>query len=183
MSDAKIAALAERLRLLHKENVASIPGGEHGSVYTEAAAALEALQKERDELREICAAAAADYRYVVERLHNAGLDGTFPKSIADMLDTASLMERAVKGESVWPEFQTEFTKAMQENRALQSRLKEAEEALRVFAECAKELEGSEDVPRAPDGEWAKFRLLTDDYRKAAAVHARLSTATRDEESK
>lgn len=39
-------------------------------------------------------------------------------------------------------------------------------ALKPFAECAKELDGCADLPRAPDGEWAKFRLLTDDYRRA-----------------
>ncbi len=45
------------------------------------------------------------------------------------------------------------------------------EALAPFAACADELDGSEDVPRAPDGEWAKFRLLTDDYRRARAALA------------
>lgn len=39
-------------------------------------------------------------------------------------------------------------------------------ALKPFADCAAELDGNEDVPRAPEGEWAKFRLLTDDYRRA-----------------
>lgn len=58
--------------------------------------------------------------------------------------------------------------------ALTADLQHAREALAPFAECAKELEGSEDVPRAPEGEWAKFRLLTDDYRLAAAALARIS---------
>ena len=49
------------------------------------------------------------------------------------------------------------------------RVARLEEALRPFAACADELDGSEDVPRAPDGEWAKFRLLTDDYRRARAA--------------
>jgi len=50
-------------------------------------------------------------------------------------------------------------------------------ALEPFAACARELEGwpEEGIPRAPDGEWAKFRLLTDDYRRAAAA---LSTEDR-----
>ena len=43
------------------------------------------------------------------------------------------------------------------------------EALEPFAKCADELDATEDTPRAPDGEWAKFRLLTDDYRRARAA--------------
>lgn len=42
-------------------------------------------------------------------------------------------------------------------------------ALKPFADCADELDGSEYVAREPDGEWAKFRLLTDDYRAARAA--------------
>lgn len=49
-------------------------------------------------------------------------------------------------------------------------------ALAPFAACADELDGNEDVPRAPDGEWAKFRLLTDDYRLARQA---LSTPSPD----
>jgi hypothetical protein len=49
-------------------------------------------------------------------------------------------------------------------------------ALKPFADCAAELDGSDDVPRAPDGEWAKFRLLTDDYRRARDTVAMIATA-------
>lgn len=50
------------------------------------------------------------------------------------------------------------------------------DALKPFADCAAELDGSEDVPRAPEGEWAKFRLLTDDYRRARDVVAMVDAA-------
>ena len=63
---------------------------------------------------------------------------------------------------------------------------ELRDALKPFADCAAQLEGSEDVPRAPDGEWAKFRLLTDDYRRAArAMGPTKATASEntDRESK
>jgi len=43
------------------------------------------------------------------------------------------------------------------------------EALEPFAKCADELDGSEDVTPTPDDEWAKFRLLASDYRKARAA--------------
>ena len=47
-----------------------------------------------------------------------------------------------------------------------AKLREMAAALEPFANCADELDATEDTPRAPDGEWAKFRLLTDDYRAA-----------------
>lgn len=50
------------------------------------------------------------------------------------------------------------------------------DALKPFADCAEELDGSEYTPRAPDGEWAKFRLLTDDYRRAREVVAMIDAA-------
>ena len=52
---------------------------------------------------------------------------------------------------------------------------ELAKALAPFAKCANELDGDKDVPRAPDGEWAKFRLLTDDYRRARAALAKYRT--------
>jgi len=50
--------------------------------------------------------------------------------------------------------------------ALEAENRKLREAIKPFADCADELDGSEWTPRAPDGEWAKFRLLTDDYRAA-----------------
>lgn len=53
--------------------------------------------------------------------------------------------------------------------ALEAENRKLREAIKPFADCAAELDGSEWTPRAPDGEWAKFRLLTDDYRAARAA--------------
>lgn len=53
--------------------------------------------------------------------------------------------------------------------ALEAENRKIREAIKPFADCADELDGSEWTPRAPDGEWAKFRLLTDDYRAARAA--------------
>lgn len=54
-------------------------------------------------------------------------------------------------------------------RALQAEVERLRGALKVFADCADELDGNADIPPAPDGEWAKFRLLTDDYRRARSA--------------
>lgn len=61
-------------------------------------------------------------------------------------------------------------------------LAEALEALGPFADCANELDGSVDVPRAPNGEWAKFRLLTDDYRRARTAADKIRAALTQEKS-
>lgn len=44
-------------------------------------------------------------------------------------------------------------------------------AIAVFAECADELDGSpqDGIQPTPDDEWAKFRLLASDYRRARAA--------------
>lgn len=48
------------------------------------------------------------------------------------------------------------------------------EALRVFANCAHELDGrpEDGADRPDDDEWAKFRLTVGDYRKARAAIAK-----------
>lgn len=40
------------------------------------------------------------------------------------------------------------------------------DALKVFADCAEQFDGCQDVRRYPDEEWAKVRLLVSDFRKA-----------------
>jgi hypothetical protein len=48
---------------------------------------------------------------------------------------------------------------------------ESEKALKVFAECADELDYETEATgrEYPDDEWAKFRLLVSDYRLARAA--------------
>ncbi|PTL88833.1 hypothetical protein C6W88_15745 [Halomonas litopenaei] len=46
------------------------------------------------------------------------------------------------------------------------------EALEVFGRLADQLDGDNEVQRTPDDEWAKFRLLASDYRKARAALAK-----------
>ena len=51
---------------------------------------------------------------------------------------------------------------------------ETVEALRVFANCADELDREKEATgrEFPDDEWAKFRLIVSDYRKARAALAK-----------
>lgn len=58
-------------------------------------------------------------------------------------------------------------------------LHEAMTALQPFAGCAEELDATQDTPRAPDEEWAKFRLLTDDYRRARAAFQNIERYRKD----
>lgn len=53
--------------------------------------------------------------------------------------------------------------------ALQAENARLREALEPFAKCADDLDGDQDVARVPDNEWAKFRLLASDYRRARAA--------------
>jgi hypothetical protein len=52
----------------------------------------------------------------------------------------------------------------------ESSTSEVERALMVFAACARDLNEAS----VPDGEWAKFRLLASDYRRAHALYVRLT---------
>jgi len=51
------------------------------------------------------------------------------------------------------------------------------EALEVFAACADELDATRETEMTPDDEWAKFRLLASDYRKARAAIAKAKGET------
>ena len=65
------------------------------------------------------------------------------------------------GENTYREAQ-EIQKLREENERLKV-------AIKPFADCADELDGNEYRPAPPDEEWAKFRLVVSDYRKARAA--------------
>ncbi|MEQ5857268.1 hypothetical protein NFI08_16465 [Halomonas sp. EF61] len=58
------------------------------------------------------------------------------------------------------------------NASLIAAAPELYEALEVFGRLADQLDGDDEVERTPDDEWAKFRLLASDYRKARAALAK-----------
>ncbi len=68
--------------------------------------------------------------------------------------------------------------------ALASQEREAKlvEALEVFAKCADELDYDDKATgrETPDDEWAKFRLLASDYRKARHALAAYRAQTEDQ---
>lgn len=123
------------------------------------------------------AAAPADVAGLVERLQGLrALVLPAPPSIIDETATA-LAAMAAENERLRAAAVQWAGSAGREAAALATRAEAADtidalvKALEPFAKCADELDGSEDVPSAPDGEWARFRLLTDDYRLARAALA------------
>lgn len=127
---------------------------------------------------------ARDVSGLIEQLRD-GRRRTFPDGItlrrgyagiplcveaADAL--AASQAREAEFEAAADESTIERAVGQQQLDELANRVAELVEALEPFATCADELDGTEFTPRAPEGEWAKFRLLTDDYRRARAALAK-----------
>jgi len=96
-----------------------------------------------------------------DRLEQADVEGLVER-LRGIADTA----RPPRG---WNASADDIDEAATTITAQAAAIARLEGALRPFADCCEELDGSEWTPRADDEEWAKFRLLVKHYRAARAA--------------
>jgi len=89
-------------------------------------------------------------------------------------DHANIAEQALMFRRYWNQEKTRTEKLDGDNRFLRRELDEVRaavaelvEALKPFADCVEQISDDED-----DEEWAKFRLLIKDYRRAVKAFSR-----------
>ena len=84
-----------------------------------------------------------------------------------------ISQQYANGSKILLEAADEITRLQAECEKLRARETKLVEALEPFAACADELDGSPEdgIEPTDDDEWAKFRLLVSDYRRARAALA------------